>query len=495
MEVGTAALTRDRLLYNYWRLRMQERGNFVMHNEGDMHALLIKHAREIRDGVTSFAVDKWKDYSGAGSRLIPQAIQDDLTEIVDGRFFGTDGDRYMPKETALPFALGLLLAREVREEAETKIDAVIDNAIDPIQGVDRTADILASATALSLMDNASPWVSLALFRRWIGLQNVTDAAFQDVSAYVPTAPEVYFDLLEVLYAEPGHPRREWIAEALRQHRDDPNVRDGLIWRLKRWMGCWSLDDGMLVGFRGDSDHGRQMREQNERHRESVERALSQLTTDERSLFDQLCAKVQNPHLPEIAASVEHIAAGWTLAPLAEGVLAWCLAVEIGHRSISHSSVDWLFKMNFTDFGAAHGALLAEGARALAVAQCRQVRNAAARVHGFAGMPEDEARLNELFRYPPEIESIRGGWHWLQFFCDTDPLDPESPPPTSLARAQDVIDGTPGDKVNCSFMTTMEDRNVDGLTGALARFNPAPFSPYGDACSTRCLLATLLPSDR
>lgn len=316
-------------------------------------------------------------------------------------------------------------------------------------------------------------VSLALFRRWIGLQNVADAAFQDVSAYVPTAPTVYFDLLEALYTEPGHPRREWIAEALRLHRDDPNVRDGLISRLKRWMGYWSLDDSMLLSFRRGSDHDRQMREQNERHRASVEHAVSELTTDERALFDQLCAEVHNPHLPQIAASVEHIAAGWTLAPLAEGVLAWCLALEICHRSIYRSSLVWLFEMNFTDFAATRAALLAEGGRALALAQCRQFRNAAARVYGFAGLPEDIAQFNDLFSFPPELDSIRRGWHWAENFCDSDPLDPRSPPPTNLARAKDLIDGIPGDKVRCSFITTIEDHHVDHLTAGLARFNVEP----------------------
>jgi hypothetical protein len=491
-DVGTAALTRDLLLYSYWRLRMQERGNFVAHNESDMRTLLITHAKEIRGGVNSFAVDNWKDYSGAGARLTPQAIQDDLTEIVDGRFFSTDGDRYMPKETALAFALGLLLASELRDSAQASIDDIVDSAIDPIQGVDLTADILASATALSLMDNAPTAVSLTLFRRWIGLQNVADTAFQDVSAYVHTAPTVYFDLLEALYAEPGHPRREWIAEALRLHRDDPNVRDGLISRLKRWMGYWSPDDSMLLTFPRDSEHDRQMREENERHRASVEQAVSALTTGERALFDHLCVQVHNPHLPQIAASVEHIGAGWILAPLAEGVLAWCLAVEICHRSIFRSSLVWLFDMNFTDFATTRAALLAEGGRALDLARCRQFRNAAARVYGFAGLPEDLARFNSLFRLPPELESNRRGWRWVENFCDSDPLDPRSSPPTNLARAKGLIDGIPGDKVRCSFMTTIEDHHVDGLTAGLARFNAEPILALWrrvlDTLSTRDPLA-------
>lgn len=497
-EVGTAAVTRDRLLYNYWRLRMQERGSFIAHNETDMRALLIKHAKEIRAGVINFAVDKWKDYSGAGSRLTPQAIQDDLTEIVDGRFFGTDGDLYMPKETALPFALGLLLARELRDETGATIEAVIDSAIDPIHGEDRTADILASATALSLMDSAPTAVSLALLRRWIGLQNVPDAAFQDVSAYVPTAPKVYLDLIEELYADPLHPRLEWIPEALRQHRDEPSLHDDLISRLNRWMGYWSLDKTLWLGF-GSSHGERRIREENVRHRSRVQRTLSELTAEERSLFDQLCAKVENLHLPQVAALVEHIAAGWILAPLAKGVLAWCLAAEVGHRVVPESSVAWLFDMNFTDFAATRVALVAEAIRALAVAQCRQFRNAAARVYGFAGLPEDTAQLNDLYSYPPERTALLSGSDldraeylfdtdpldgaslvptsvgrssdssWLEYFCDTDPLDPASPLPTYLARAEAEIDRISGERTRLLLYAD----HLDKVVGALARFSQVP----------------------
>ena len=92
LAISEAELTIDRLLLEYWRSRLEERGDAVAHNDEDFSKLLREHARAwLARPRRTFDRDAWADYSGVAKRRGLDAALQDLDEIADGEVSGSGG--------------------------------------------------------------------------------------------------------------------------------------------------------------------------------------------------------------------------------------------------------------------------------------------------------------------------------------------------------------------------------------------------------------------
>lgn len=467
----TREITRDRLLFEYWKARLKERGNLIAHTNADIDALLARHAEVLKDQEGKFLIDGWLEFSGRSKRMPGPEVTDDLTEIVDGPFFQASGDYYLPRLHVVPYIMGLLLCRQLREDQSKEPGALLDDFIDPIHGLDEASEIIASAVAISLLSNYPSEIATLLLERWLGLQNVGDSDFSNFSAYTPEYLSLYLDLLERLYKHPTSARREWIVLSLRDHRDHPRVSEKLIAKLNHWMGFWSFENKDESHGVRDAGFLQSIREHSEKRKVKITSGIQSLTEGENQLFRNLCTEVEAPHLPQIASVVEIIAAGWKLAPLADGILAWSLALEIGRRHLHRSNIDWLFEANFADFTQTRMALRKVAEDAKSLGSSRIFINAVARAFCFAGLPEDVIECDRLFVVDPELLEFLKGWRYVEGYCDSDPLDPFSQLPLNLDRAVASTKEIQASSLFVHMGTTTEQHHLDELTPALARFAP------------------------
>lgn len=147
-------LTVERLLVEYWQSRLQERGDLIAHNVQDFEKMLRSHARAWREQPKRrFDRDEWAFHSGVAHRFALARVQNDLTEIEEGRFLQIapdDSGAYEFRSEVLPYALGLLINAEIKDELRMDGDPneQLDKILDTIRGFDLVADIIAAAVGL-----------------------------------------------------------------------------------------------------------------------------------------------------------------------------------------------------------------------------------------------------------------------------------------------------------------------------------------------------------
>jgi len=343
-------VTVPRLFFEYWCHRLEERGDLLGHNTDDFEELLRSHARRLRNTQTRmFNRNDWRAHS-APSRRGSQSFMDDLTEIEEGRFLRpVAGVRahYEFREEALPFALGLLTAREIQDEwgkSNTDPNETIARILEEVQGFDLTADIMAAAVAVSCLDpDYPPQLRPVLIVSWLELQNVPDAAFQELCAYVPDCPEAFLDSGEILCTRNSARRSGWLEEALVIAGRHPSTAQAINSRVRSWLGRWSRVPRHR--FHADPNGVEQVRKGAER----IRVAHQLLTAHERAVFDKLCTEVAHRDDMDVDSLGFKLLAGKPLESFVDSLLAWSLATEI--IADSRSAFDegaWLLRLNVID---------------------------------------------------------------------------------------------------------------------------------------------------
>ncbi|HXH12904.1 MAG TPA: hypothetical protein VNP04_24425, partial [Alphaproteobacteria bacterium] len=110
-------LTVARLLIEDWRDRHQQKLG-LHHSETDLNDLVIALARDLRQGLTVFERHQLREYSGLAKYRPTQDLDRDLDEIIEGRLFepvDPVSHRYRVRQEYVGLALGMLLARELRD--------------------------------------------------------------------------------------------------------------------------------------------------------------------------------------------------------------------------------------------------------------------------------------------------------------------------------------------------------------------------------------------
>ncbi len=244
----------DRLLLEYWRARLLERGDLVGHDDLDLRNLLNYHAREYRARPgTDFNRDEWRTRSGAASRGDGRELANDLSDIEEGRFF--DGERgHISSVRTMHFALGLLVADEVRQAVRLDaegIDEALGAILDPIRGFDTVANMLFAAIAVASLDAGYPDGGVAaLIRGWMSLQNLNDDAFEDLIPYLAARPEPFLDAFETRDMDSDDGRFLRLILCVAKLRDP--VAGAIDRRVEKWLGTWSR--GLPAGGDADGDH-------------------------------------------------------------------------------------------------------------------------------------------------------------------------------------------------------------------------------------------------
>ena len=459
-DIQADELTYERLLLSYWQVRLAERGNLIRHNAEDFKKLLSAHAKKwlVSAGGNSFATDDWPDLSGAAKREGLEAVRADLTEIEEGRFLTVvDESRYTFRPETLPFALGLLVADELKflpkdHEAREAIHKILD----PVAGFDTIGDILGAAVLLACADSAFPDATIAaLAESWFSLQNTRTDTYTAIGACIRARPAAFFDAVEL---ENFSGRHNWLADALVSERGVMIVEKEAKVRVPLWLGTWTRKSHHTAP--GNS----QVQRADERSME-IETKLMQLRPEERSLFEAICfekGKLAPPSLINIAA---RFIADRPLAPSAQAFLARTLVLSVARDLYdSNDEIAWIFRLNRCDAEDTVHAIEVLGAPLLPSAS-PPMQVAILSLYRYSGSPK-------LGLIADDTAPIPKGHRWrsVENLCDVDPCDPNALDPSNLQNTIRQIGSCDQLNVRSASGTTSEDHTIETTTPSLSRFS-------------------------
>lgn len=463
-------LTVERLLLEYWRRRLEERGDLVGHSIPDFEKLLRSHAKRFREepGV-QFDRDEWREHSGAAKRGDGRTVENDLSDIEEGAFLQIVPDRdgfYEFKPDTVAFALGLLIAQELQDELRKSKQApkeIVDRILDEIRGFDLVGEALRAAAGIGCFKESYPAEGrAALISAWLELQNIDDSAYDSLVAYVSASPEAVLDTVEIQFDERSSgSRRDWLVAALLQKRSQQNVQSAISARINRWLGRWSRAPQMW-GVPNEQTEP----ELSEKTGLILDK-LTNLTPIEKEFLATACFEVDSPQAAQLDSVAAKLMAGCSQAEYAEGVLAWAFAwtVTDGYR-YGEADLCWSVRLNTTDFEAFELKLRQAIDRLLTESHSEIGKKAAAialRVIGTVNGALEAEQLN-----PREY---RKGWRTVENYCATDPYDPDSVEPENLKNAINSAKKLNIETLWTQFSLTQENHELELLTPALVRFQP------------------------
>lgn len=475
LSVQADELTIERLLLEYWRSRLAERGDLVAHNVRDFDKLLRSHAKAFRSSPgLQFDRDDWREHSGAARRGDGRSVENDLTDIEEGAFLrvvdGRDGFYEFKPET-VPFALGLLVARELSDElSKPNHDPaeVLDSIVEEVRGFDLVAEVLRSAAGIACYDVEYPrQARSAVISAWINLQNNPDFPYETLLAYVSTCPEAVFDATEIAFADPpGSAGRELLLSAIIRRYDRPKVVTEGDLRIDRWLRRWCRTPRRVAPL----DEHELSRLDKQRTR--IAEKLDQLTASERE-FVRTCDEVDTPEKMQLDLAAARLMAGRPQAKYADCLFAWAFVYALT-RDLARADAElsWAIRLNRVDFPALEGGLRSVVAAVLSVPHSDVARQAAATALRMLGT---QAASAEAERIQPDQRP--GQWRLVEQFCETDPFDPASLTPSNLKNAVEAASKITAEEVWKFVSTTVADGNIEMVTPALARFRPESIVPH------------------
>jgi hypothetical protein len=267
--------TVDRLLFEYWRQRVEERGDLTKHRIVDFEKLIRSHARAwLQRPSRAFDRDEWHSHSGAARRLGLDQVVNDVTDIEEGRFLQRSPDNsetYEFRSEALPYALALLVDHELKSlKPGEPPGEQLDRILDPVRGFDIAAEVIEASVRLACLDPSFPEETrTALVRAWLSSQNIDYDALETMSAYVRVCPAAFLHVAE-LPKDPAQPfiHRDLLMALITRSRDAQTVQSALSQRLPKWLAQWSrgsraslartlISDGRQHGIRTSLKGSRQ----------------------------------------------------------------------------------------------------------------------------------------------------------------------------------------------------------------------------------------------
>lgn len=462
---GTAHLSRDRLLLEYWRERLNERGDQVAHNDEEFGELLAAHARAFRDsGTTTFPRAELRRLSGqvvAGGRT----SEDELAEIRDGHFLAPVPGGYRITGTALPVALGLLIFDELRKTSfqdAAEARAFLDAAFEPVSGFDQIANALAAAGAIAVTKRELPdFVTAALIGAWFGIQNRNDDALRSMAESAATAPAAFMDAYEQVDRDrDSRP----LLDLINHVSHSPEARAVLERRLPEWLGSWT-EQGERYG--GDADAEKRQKERTAH----IAGRIDSLRPNERQLLDRTTTALSGD--PGLAGPAVQLMIGMPLAVFAPAIVDFAFVGAVkGHDSNIHALFCWMLRSNPIDYDATREAIFEQIEPLLAEEASTVAKQAAAIVLESMGHRDDADLARMLWPREPGQ-----GWRRVEQLCDVDPLDPGSAQPPNLHNALAKLASLDPATIHSTFGVTFQDNDLEMLEAPLARFEANPLIAF------------------
>ena len=229
---GLEELSVNRLLFEH--IRANEQDAPVQQSANEFVLRLQNHANEVISRISSSHGDD------------PTVFDYDLQAVAEGRFYRTvEGypSRYKLDEDGLILALGFAVIDRLysASHSDRDLDEAVEEIIEPIAALDRTANVVLAALTVTCLDNVDPKIAATLIRVFADLQNPDVNEFNPFARLARICPSPFTEAAHSLCLSGGHQNNfDWVQEALMLAREDENAWKIIFKEIQTWLSYYSL---------------------------------------------------------------------------------------------------------------------------------------------------------------------------------------------------------------------------------------------------------------
>ena len=401
-----------------------------------------------------------------------------LSEVSSGRFFrpvGDDPDWYEIVEEGLYLALGIWLVDALEKEHRNQRDpfSQLEVVMEPVTGLDSTADIVGSATEVACLQYSCPVeVSSALIRHYVGLQKLPEERRESFGALVKNSPEAFVRASkDGALLEESISTSDWLDIAILRARIHDGVRNELERNIPEWLSYYSLapDRMMYTSIRNDSAHEIQAERLRVTH--GIQERLQALTDAEGTYIENSLVPLASGNLDRLHRLAFFLLAGLPLEQFARSLFSFAVGssltptIHAPQRDFEH-----LIRFNYVDWKATRVAL-AKSVEELGPTRSSVGDWAVVKALRATGEVSDAADAEQLAEVLTSDRDRISSWRLIENYCATDPCDPEEVRPDNIANTATQYRNMLVDKVCLTMGNSHETFFFDMAMPGMARFEP------------------------
>nr|WP_319483752.1 hypothetical protein [uncultured Cohaesibacter sp.] len=475
--IAWKGLTTDRLLMEH--LRASQLENYEDETFAQLTNRLSGHATKVLKRVQE------------SSNEPPQNFQADSAAVIETRFFrplAGPGDLYELRDEGLTLALGFTLVDQLWQthSAKRDLDSRITQLIEPINAMDRTADVLFASLLICALDDIrfDPAIFSVLLDAFANLQNVSDQRFEEFVEIIKHKPEALFDTLKLLCLERGRRiNHDWLV-----HAAFMIVSTDEGWRtaesaIHNWLHCYNNDPAEQAN-RYHRQNEADYEERVLKKKEEIEEELENLSTFEMQLLERMTA-VQT-ELDDLFSLGLKLLANRSLKGFADAFVSMGLAFALDRNvHAARKAFQQLTTFNRIDRTETRTSFLKAIEPLRTKDSSRGGQWTVVRMLYATGDEGDAAEAAAL------AEELRTDWPHFEPPSPTEwrqvkVANPNAKRPSDMDRGLQEFSALEVDKMRQAMMVSDEDRSFGDFLPVAARFEPE-----AGVEKTRSILAGLL----
>lgn len=455
-------LTTDRLLMEH--LRASQLENYEDETFVQLTKRLSEHATKVLERVK-------------GSSNEPtQNFQADSAAVIETRFFrplAGPGDLYELRNEGLTLALGFTLVDQLWQTHSVKRDLAsrITQLIEPINALDRTADVLFASLLICALDDIrfDSVIFSALLDAFANLQNVSGRRFEEFVEIVRHQPYALFDTLKLLCLERG--RRinyDWFEHAAVMVAATDEGWFAAETAIHHWLQCYNKDpveQANRYNRQGEADY----KERVQKKKEEIEEELRGLSTFEMQLLMRMTEVQTEPD--ELLTLGLKLLANRSLKGFADAFVAIGLAFALDRNLFTaRKAFQQLTTFNRVDRTETRTAFLTAIDPLRTKHTSRGGQWTVVRMLYATGHESDAAEAAAL------AEDLKEDWHhfeppspseWRQVRV----ANPDAQRPLDMDQGLQQFTALEVDKMRQTMGASMEDHSFGDFLPVAARFEP------------------------
>ena len=471
-------LSVERLLFEY--IRIGVRDDNTVERPAQFSKWLAQHAKEIIDRVKKQQLDDRLIFERTEGQD-PYILSADLHAVTAEHFFQPlpeDSSLYTLADDGLSLALGLSIIKALQraERNAHNVADALDELIEPIAALDKTADAVFSGVMVSSIDEqCSPTIRCALICRFLGLQNIDVDNFPAFVAVVRNATDaamlalVGLSVTMLRYTA----NKDWLSKALRECRHKAECWSVIGKHVSNWLCTYSLDPKPGVMSAQDQGGFDESTDEIERNKQAVKQNQAELSVAERIFLKKKmleCADYEPSLLWEEAFE---LLAGMPLAGFAEQFVACSFshALNSSRHAPYYDKFLALIRFNSNDWQETREQLLKLSSFLTQNDTSSTGQWALVMILRSTSTVEDAEREEYLVEALTRDREYCCEWRIVEDFCATDPCDPASATPDNINRTAEHYEQADVGEMSRGLSMGREDPFVRKTLPGLARFRP------------------------
>lgn len=427
-------------------------------------------------GQAEELIEVLKGTGRADAVTLDAVLDERLHAVAQTRFFRPlDGEpsRYRLAGEGIPVALGLAVVDALAREERVGGDPLeaLSSVLEPIQALDRTADVIGAAVVCAALDSRVPHrVTSAFVRSYVDLQNLPRSNYEAFVALARVVPSAFMEAAwQASVSTERVPYIEWLIGSLRAVSEHEAAWPLISAGIEQWLSTHSLAVTTRVQRRLGRDPEEQVKEEVQRREAELATRLAALGASEKQILAQ-CQLVDGLALDGAHELGFTLLAGKPLAGFASCLVRWAFMNSLnGSWWAPTEQFQHLLQFTTLGWGDVRKAMLKAAAPLREPGTSAAGEWALVAVLRSTGATADADEASLIARRLTEDRERIGGWRLVESYCASDPCDPGSKKPSNIDDTAAKFGDLDVSLLRCHMAQTREDHFFEMARTGVARF--------------------------